>query len=240
MKSSFGDEYPVAITVDGVRMALDAERRWVRTYSSPDGKMHAEISRFMDRSASITFTEFAREWPTWSRRDRLDFCGGCSWLDQQSDFPDMLRYIMQHGSPGDWSAVAGRVGTVLPQEEAFDLLTRALRSTDLEDATNLSQGISLTRHPGAEGALRAHLASLWSHPSLWKDDEFTNWFAYGATCCIEHLIGIGAPPEDFAEQVRALSDHVCSGNRDSCRRFLAKHFPWLDDSGVGSLGASPP
>ena len=230
MKSYFGDEYPAAVTINGVRMPLVSERRWTRSYATDEPKMGSEVSRFMDGSAHITFQEFASEWPTWSERERRDFCGACSWLHEQADFPDILRCIMQHGGPDDWSAIANSVGKRLPQSEAFDLLTRALHSSDLDSACNVAQGISLTKHPDAERVLRAHLAALWSHPSLWDDDEFNNWFAYGAKCCIEQLITVGARPDDFTEQVRALSAHPCAGNRDSCRRFLPKHFPWLNDS----------
>jgi len=46
---------------------------------------------------------------------------------------------------------------------------------------------------------------------------------------------LGAPASDFAEQVRKLSEHVCSGNRKSCRKFLSKHYSWLksDKKGPG-------
>lgn len=228
MKSYFGDEYPAAVTFDGVRMPLVTERRWTRSYAAKDRKMWYKVSRFMDGSAAITFQEFAREWPKWSERERQDFCGACSWLHQQADYPDILRYIMQHGGPDDWSAIANSVGTRLPRDEAYDLLTRVLRATDPGRGSNISQGISLTKHPEAESVLRAHLSSLWSHPSLWQDDDFTNWLAFEATTCIAHLIELGASPADFAEQVRELSKHACSGNRDSCRNFLQKHYSWLE------------
>jgi hypothetical protein len=229
MKRHFGDEYPVAVTVDGVRLPLARETRWCRQYGGAEHKLQSYVSRFMDGSAVVTFDEVARDWPSWTSDQRLDFCQACNWLHPQADFPDVLRYIMQHGGPDDWSAIASSVGMRLPQGEAFDILTRALHSTQLERACNISQAISLTKHPDAERVLRAHLAALWSHPSLWQQDDFINWHAYGATCCIEHLIAVGAPPQDFTEQVRSLALHVCPRNRDSCRRFLAKHFPWLDD-----------
>jgi hypothetical protein len=75
--------------------------------------------------------------------------------------------------------------------------------------------------------LRAHLAALWSHPALWDHDDFINWVGFDATTCIAHLVELGAPSSDFTEQVRRLSEHVCSGNRDSCRNFLSKHYSWL-------------
>jgi hypothetical protein len=234
MKTYFGDEYPAAITVDGVRLPLIAERRWTRTYADQGRNVWHHHSRFMDGSATISFPLFAKEWPSWSEEERQDFCSACSWLQEQPDFPDILRYIMQHGGPDEWAAVAGSVGTRLPQNEAFDILTRALQSVDLDRACNISQGISLTKHPDAKRVLRAHLAVLWSQPSLWDDDEFLNWLAYGATCCIEHLIAVGAPAQDFTEHVRRLAGHQCAGNRDSCRQFLSEHFSWLDDpTGAG-------
>jgi hypothetical protein len=224
MKSHFGDEYPDAIILHGTRMRLISERRWVRSYASKDRKTGCDISRFMDGSAAITFPEFAREWPTWTEQDRLEFCGSCTWIHQQADFPDMLRYMMGHAGTTDWSAIANSVAECLPRDEAFDFLTRALRASDPGNSSNFSQGISLTRHRGAEGVLRAHLPDLWSHPSLWKDDEFTNYIAFDATTCIVHLIELGASPVDFEEQVRELSMHRCSGNRESCRNYLQKHY----------------
>ena len=229
MKNYFGDEYPAAVTINGVRMPLVSERRWTRSYAAEDRKMWHMVSRFMDGSAAITFVEFTRDWPKWSEGERQDFCAACAWLHEQADYPDILRYIMQHGDPDDWLSIANSVAARLPRDEAFHLLTRALRSTDLGRACNICQGISLTKHPDAESVLRAQLAALWSAPSLWDDDDFNNWFAYGATCCIEHLIDVGAPPEDFSDHVRALAKHACAENRAACRRFLSKHFPWLND-----------
>ncbi len=229
--SPFGDEYPAAVTFKGVRMPLVSESRWTRGYASDDPKMGYNVSRFMDGSAAITLQEFALEWPSWNERERSDFCSACSWLNRQDDYPDILRHIMRYGGPKDWSAVASSVGGHLPQSEAFDLLSRALlQVVGLDQATNIIQGISLTKHPEAEAVLRSHLLALWSHPSLWADAPFVNWHAYGATCCIKNLIEIGAPPADFTEQARALAAHPCVRNRNSCRRFLAKHFPWLNDS----------
>lgn len=224
-----GLEYPAVFIREGVRYTLYSERRWSRFYRNREGDRWTEISRLMDGSAAITFPEFAQEWPTWNREERQDFCGGCSWLHDQADFPDILRFIMSHGGTDDWSAVAGNIAEILPQDEAFGLLTAALPSYSLDEAANVIQGIAITQHPEAANVLRDHLAVLWAHPTLWEDDEFTNGTAYGAVCCIGHLIELGMPPQEFTEQVRQLAAHPCGGNRDSCRQFLTAHFPWLDD-----------
>ncbi len=230
LKARFGEEYPVALTTDGIRMPLHTERRFSRSYHSDDNKTGYEISRFMDGSASITATELKREWDNWAEGLRSDFCQSCCWLNEQSDFPEMLRFIMEHGCPQDWSGIALSVASHLPPDEAFGALVKALHNTRLGESSNIAQAIAATKHSDAETTLRKHLASLWTHPALWDDADFVNWVAFDATTCIAHLIELGAPTTDFTEQVRKLSEHVCSHNRQSCRNFLAKHFLWLTPS----------
>jgi hypothetical protein len=181
----------------------------------------------MDGSASITASELQREWPGWTEDMRSDFCQSSCWLHEQVDFPEMLRFIMEHGDAKHWSGIALSVASQLPRDEAFDTLVRALRRTELRHSSNISQAIAQTKHPDAEATLRSHLATLWSHSALWDDDTFINWVGFAATTCIAHLIELGASPSDFNEQVRRLSEHVCSGNRNSCRSFLSKHYSWL-------------
>lgn len=208
-------------------MPMHREGRFSRSYHSHEHKIGSEISRFMDGSASITASELEREWSGWSAEVRRDFCQSSCWLHEQADFPAMLRFIMQHGSSKDWSGIALSVAAQLPQEEAFDALVQALRRTELGHTANISQAIALTKHPDAVTTLRAHLAAVWEHSALWDDDEFINWIGFDATTCIAHLIEAGAPPSDFEGQVRRLSEHVCSQNRQSCRNFLSKYYSWL-------------
>lgn len=227
LKAEYGDEYPAAVVFEGVRMPLERETCFTRFYDSEDQKRGFMISRFMDGSASVTAKKLQQEWSAWTEDERIEFCYACAWLYEQSDFPEMLRFIMQHGGPYEWCGIALPVSTHLPQEEAFDLLRQALRITDIGRTSNLTQGIAHTKHPGAEALLRQHLRSVWSHQSLWDDDEFTNWVAFDATTCIEHLLELGAPAADFEDQVRRLSQHICSGNRESCNGYLTKHYSWL-------------
>jgi hypothetical protein len=187
----------------------------------------SDISRFMDGSASITLEELEREWPQWNEHERLDFCQFCSWLDGQDDFPNMLRFVMQHGDTSDWCGVAMSVAHRLPRDEAFELLVKALRDSQIGHAANIGQGIALTKHPEAESTLRRHLEAIWAHCALWEDANFTNWVAFEATTCIAHLIELGAAPGDFEWQVRQLRQHACAGNRNSCRNYLSKHYKWM-------------
>ena len=226
MKAMYGPEYPNALLVSGVRMPLEREGRFMRHYSTEDGKQGAAISKFSDGTATITHEELQREWFGWSARDRGQFCGASSWLVHQADFPDMLRFIMQHGEPEHWSGIAIQVATCLPQEEAYQTLVNALHKLERNTA-NISQGISLTKHPRAREELSLLLERLWVHPNLWDDDSFTNWHAFDALCCIQHLLDLGAPPEEHESRVRRLFEHKCSGNRDSCSSYLHKYYAWL-------------
>lgn len=227
LKKQFGEEYPAAVTMGTVRMPLREEGRYTRHYASEDSKMSFSVSRFMDGSACISAEELEREWKEWTYGEQLDFCNSCPWLAGQADFPDMLRFVMRYGAEGDWSAVAGAVARELPQEEAFDVLVHALGLARNCPVSNLGQAIAATKHAEAPAILHGLLEKLWGSPELWADDHFINWTAYDATTCIGHLIEIGVPPEEFGGKVRELAKHPCEGNRDSCRRFLAKHYPLL-------------
>ena len=208
-------------------MPLEKETRFSRYYHSAERKTGYAVSRFEDGSASITAKELPHEWSSWSEDERVDFCQACYWLEGESDFAEMLRFIMQQAGSHTRSAVASSVASHLPRDEAFHLLTQALRSTEIGHCSNITQGIAKTEHPEADATLRSHLRTVWAHPGLWANADFINWVAEDATTCISHLTRMGASPADFVEQVRLLSTHVCSRNRDSCRNYLSKHYPWL-------------
>jgi hypothetical protein len=208
-------------------MALWLETPFSRHYNSQNGKQGTIVSRFLDASGSMTAADLRREWVAWTDGQREDFCQSCCWLYEQADFADMLRFIMGHGRPQAWSAIATLIAAYLPQEEAFQFLLGALRSTDIGNASNAIQGLALTKHSDAEAAIRKRLQEVWTSPKLWVDDYFLNWVASEAEKCIQYPIELGASPADFEEQVRRLSEHVCRGNRESCRRWLSKHYSWL-------------
>lgn len=227
LKQRFGGEYPAAVTIDGDRQPLSKETPFSRSYDSADGKRVTIISRFMDGSASITLARLQREWPTWTADERSDFCQNCNWLHEQTDFPDMLRFVVEHGKHDELSAIALSIASNLQQNEAFNILHGALRKAKAGKTSNLTQAIAKTKHHDAETTLRKHFLEIWAHKSLWDDDEFFNWMALDATTCIAHLIELGVEPADFDEQVRELAQHVCAYNRDSCRNSLSKYYTWL-------------
>jgi hypothetical protein len=233
LEKMYGDEYPAVAVYEGTRMVLAVETRFTRDYRTPEAEMKTAkiggliVSRFMDGSASITLAELEREWPTWTSGERVDFSQSCSWLHKQADYPDMLRFIATLAEPDDWPAIAVKIASTLPSGEAFVILLRALRATDIGCAANVVQAIAITKHPDAEETLRRHLAAVWEHGAIWEDDDFTNWVAFDATTCIAHLIELGAPPADFDDKVRQMSRHVCAGNRKSCRNYLSKYYSWL-------------
>jgi hypothetical protein len=208
-------------------MPFRREHRFSRSYRSDDPKMGCQISRFMDGSASMSAEELKREWASWDEAIRADFCNSYAWLRGQPDFPEMLRFILQQGTPIDWANVALSVASELPRDEAFGLLVKALCHTTTFQTSNLTQAIAKTRHPDAETTLRNHLTKVWERPAMWENAEFMNWVAFDATTCVAHLIELGAPPADFSEHVRQLSGHVCPRNRDACRNFLSKYYSWL-------------
>jgi hypothetical protein len=228
IKKRFGEEYPAAIIVDGVRVPLHHESRFSRSYHSDEFNTTYVKNRFSDGSAAMTAVELRREWPSWTKDLQRDFCQNCRYLFGQPDFPDMLHFVMQRGDPEHWAATALQIAYCLPQQEAFDFLVQALEKSEIPRSSNIIQGIAETKHPSAESVLRKHLAMLWAHPALWEDAKFLNWVAAGATNCIAYLIELAASPADFVEQARRLSRHICFRNREKCQRRLSKHYPEIN------------
>lgn len=237
LRRIYGDEYPRAVVSLGSRLPLKAERRFTRFYYSEEKGHGAEVSRFQDGSATMTYRELSTQWSKWPEADKRDFVSACNGLYGQADYPDMVRFVMKHGNPAIWSGMALEAAGFLGQDEAFALLVDALGRVGSPTA-NVTQAIAATRHPKAEEVLRRHLEQLWAHPVLWDDDRFTNWTAFDATCCISHLLELGVAPEELEDKARQLSRHACKGNRESCGTFLGKHYDWIPGPDLGALGLS--
>ena len=226
LKKMFGDEYPDAVNLLGMRLPLVREGRFLRQYYSEEKRHASVVSKFEDGSASITLDELRGQWPTWAESEKREFLNASQGLQGQGDYPDILRFLMDRGGFEVWSALALQAAGWLPRDEAFGLLARALAAVESHSA-NITQGIAATRHPDALGLLDAHLESLWSHPDLWDDDPFVNWRAYDAICCIEHLIQLGVSTDKYQDRARALSAHASAGTRESCGAHLGRHYDWL-------------
>jgi hypothetical protein len=159
---TLGDEYPQAVTLNGIRMTLVRETEFSRRYATADKKRYFSISRFMDGSASISLLEVEAGWPSWSGTQRLDFCGACSALTGQNDFPDILRFVVRDADVTLVSAIANKVAHSLPRDEAFEFLRTALRTADGDGTANITQALARTGHPEAKALLLAHLTRLWT------------------------------------------------------------------------------
>jgi hypothetical protein len=208
-------------------MPLERESAWSRRYRHPNGRERCIISRFDDGSATLTLDQLRSGWPTWTARDRRDLSQNCQWLHERADFADMLRFILKHGDFECWSGIALAVGRTLPLEEAVEALSSAVNATPIEHSANLLQALALTRHPAASGKIRGVLEQLLLEPTLWADDPFKNWFAFTATCCVSYLLQLGVAPNELEGTARALSQHICEGNRRTCSQYLAASYPWL-------------
>ncbi len=208
-------------------MPLQRETRFSRYYFNEEKRYGASVPKFFDGTAEITLLELKNEWPNWTKSERHDFVEACSHMKQQPDLPDILRFVMSSDDPNHRNSVALAVSFRIPKEEAFALLLDALTNANGQHTANLTQAIAKTNHPEAITVLRKHLEELWKNPRLLADDPFINWVAFDAHCCIQQLIEIGAPAPEFEEKVRAISQHPCKGNRESCYGFLSTHYSWL-------------
>ena len=193
LRTEYGEEYPDAITLDGVRMALRRERDFSREYTTDDGKCRFLISRFNDGSASITLPEVRAAWPNWSEGQRLDFCHACDWLGDHPhpDLPDILRFVMRPNNPTHASWIAGSVARRLPRDEAFELLCEALRAANGEGTANITGGIAHTTHPMAQQILHEQLDGLWGQADLLEGRSFHELAGFRCHLLYQAPFGVG-------------------------------------------------
>src|ERR1041385_3777505 len=150
LKQLYGNEFPAAVIVNGIRLPLSRETPFSRSYESAEHKRGTVISRFMDGSATITLEQLKRSWPALTQDQRTDFCQACGWVHEHPEFPEMLRFITEQGGPEDWSAVALLLSSRLPQTEAFEILLRELPVLEIGRTRNITQAIAHTKHPAGK------------------------------------------------------------------------------------------
>ena len=98
IKRLYGEDYPLAVLLKGVRIPLTTENRFSRVYKSDERDVGTLIvSRFMDGSVLMTLSDLQQEWSEWSEHERFDFCQNSSWLHEQGDYGEMLRWGFSTG-----------------------------------------------------------------------------------------------------------------------------------------------
>jgi hypothetical protein len=228
-----GEEYPAAIIVGGIRIALAYETRFQRHFilSEPDKQSDTVVSRFVDWSASITLQQLKQEWSTWTDADRADFCASMCDLELigQQDFAEIVRFLLQNAKIDILAPVVLHlpVSQMFPPDETFRLLFGVLQHSSLGHTASVIRALGGTKHPEAEATIRRHLRLIVADAATWVDAEFFNKIAQDAAYCISSLLKLGVRSADFEEIVRRLSEHACERNREWCRRNFAKHYAWL-------------
>jgi hypothetical protein len=211
------------MSVDKSKMKLRRETRWHREYETQEPGHFFVESKFRDGSVTITLPELKEQWGGWSDWERIDFCqelcqAGCP------DLPDVLRFIMANGEPQHWSGIALDIVHHLPADEAITFLFDAYAKSDSGGAGNIIQALSKSGAPEAHKILRKHLQRLWQDPGLFTEEEHINTVAADAAHCLEHLLNLGEPAEEFRDHYEALLRHPTQSNRQIAQNFLTRHF----------------
>src|SRR5262245_619819 len=197
------------------------ESRWGRHYTSPDGTHSYFESRFMDGSASITFAELKATWDQWPDAEKWDFCHGLSWV-KTPERPDMVRFLVENGDHGVWSAIALLVASDLRPEESLPILQGWCQTG--AHTTNYYQAIAHTGSAEAHDILKGRLWRILETPGFMEEHEFLNEIASDAVFCLQHLMELGEDPEPFRAAYETLKNHPCEGIRESTERWLEKYF----------------
>ena len=144
-------------------------------------------------------------------------------LGGRGDFPDILRFIMRNADVICVSSVASTVAHSLPRDEAFRKLLHGCASKGRygNGTANITKALAFTKHPEAKNLLLAHLKRLWDEGDLWDDDPFKNWRAFDVTCCIAHLLKLGALPGGLrGTKSDSLRPTPAAATCESCQAFI--------------------
>lgn len=197
------------------------------------------ISRFVDGSASMTLRELTREWPTWGRRDRSDFCQNVHGLGQHPEYAGMLELVFTLGDAEARASVAIELVEVMPMNQAYALLETELARAPLETYPNLVQALARTRHPNALPQLEALLETLRPLTSLGAlpFDE-TRAFATLYTLCALARARHGGTAT-LEPWVLELARHPSATVRSRAAFALRTCYPALFDAKPTLEGPSP-
>jgi hypothetical protein len=183
---SLGDEYPRAVNVQGMRMPLARESRFLRVYRDDVHGAAMEVSRFMDGTATMTPSVLDAEWTGWDEELQVELCKGLWWVDAEDDREEMLRFVMRRGNPRHWSAVAPSVACYLEDEEAFALLWKAV-----EDSGGIVSGMVkglLGLAPETPYSMIMRILDRWlQNPLIWSQEEAGIALANDALKAFGHL-----------------------------------------------------
>ena len=206
---------------------LVVETRWSRRYCRPDETIAFIDSRFRDGSASISYRQLVREWETWTDDEQIDFCSSFAHFRGRG-CARMLRFLMEHGNERVWSTIAIPVALKLPSREAVSFLCACVDRSEIGQRANYFQACWITRSKNAIPTLKHALQDIWASPDLMKPDAFCNWVAHDAIYCIDALIRLGEPAEEFAPMFQQLAQHPSMHTQT--QKWLSEHFD--SDAGI--------
>ena len=211
------DEF--AEMLQGTRLVR--ETRWSREYQHADGSNALLDSRFRDGSATIGYRQLAREWDSWSDREKLDFCQSFAHYCG-SGFAKMLRFIIANGNDFVWQTIATPVALTLPTEEAVAFLCDRIENSEIGRRANYFQGCWITGSYNTIPILKNALHQMWETPTHMLPDSFCNWVTYDAIWCIDALVRLGESKEQFSHRYEQLTRHSTMGSQ--ALKWLGEHF----------------
>ena len=216
-------DYPQSFEFQGEIMTLSRETRWNRAFTSTNGKKQLRRSRFQDGSATITFSQLATEWGSWTEDERKDFCNAIGWLAGE-DRDAIFRFLIKNTDFRLLHNNALTLARYLPTSESVPWLVQCIEHCAAGEAIAYIQALAWIKAPDAINFFHGRLAKAWNHPEMFRHDSFMNWIAVEAINCIDHLIELGCSPLDYKDQAASLSEHPCTRVRQNYQSTLAKHY----------------
>jgi hypothetical protein len=209
----------------------EKEMRWRRLRCNETGDELISISKFSTDETTITLEEIIREWPAWSREERLDFIDGYYGKDPKDEEDlGIIEYLLGNaGSLQIMSNLPSLITQLSDKRRALRILIKEVRETKLEEIceadglkaalSNFYQAIGILGDHGAIPLMKEKITEMLEFPGLCEEGAGCNPIALAFIYALQALCRL-EPRDDYKRLLEGFRLHPNMAVAEAAERIL--------------------